>query len=253
MPPKMRQKVTDQVTSRTVVRERLPNLLIGASRTSGSALHPIQYVGTLEPWANFEQAVMNAFESHAWDSRKKILSYKPHGFLPLQSLRNEHVVQGEEMGVQGRWQAHIGQEMSAVFLDQRINLTIGDFRAANSTYSELKVPWIQEHSLSNAMADEESFRHVLGQIAQYMKDFHLKYGIMSTYEQTIFLQQVPDLVTGGWKLQYSPVIRHWLSGTQRTVSVRQCIWYIGVQANAQHSAPNNLPNAQWVQMMRRSG
>ena len=85
----------------------------------------------------------------------------------------------------------------------------------------------------------------LGQIAQYMKDLRLKYGVMTTYEETIFLQQEQD-ITGDWRLQYSPIIEHTTSATRDGVSLRQCMWYIAHLAHIQHTADNNIQRSRWV-------
>lgn len=47
---------------------------------------------------------------------------------------------------------------------------------------------------------------VTGQMAQYMHDLKVKYGFLTTYDETIFLRQV--LINGRWTLEYSPVIQH---------------------------------------------
>jgi hypothetical protein len=86
----------------------------------------------------------------------------------------------------------------------------------------------------------------------YMRDLSLKYGFLSTYEQTIFVRQ--ELVNGQWELQYSPSIRHSTSATSvalpanftRSVSLRQSFWHLATLAQAGHVATNPLPSAQWV-------
>lgn len=185
------------VTSEMAVRERLPGLLLGNYGTTSSALHNITFAGVLEEWTGFEANVIAEFRSHEWSSSSRTLYNKPRGFVSPSSLRNEHVVVGDETGVQGRWQENVGQVMSAVYHDQRLSLTIGDFRASSSKYGkipdiacmtgvpqpgqqpgrpgppghdlrfvgELKVPWVQEHKLSDAMGDEKLFRHILGKCA----------------------------------------------------------------------------------------
>ncbi|GKZ85502.1 hypothetical protein AnigIFM56816_011469 [Aspergillus niger] len=274
----------DKVTAQSSVKERLPNLLFGNNRTQSSALHDIQFVGRLTTWANFEQKVIEEFRGHNWGPNQ-VLNYKSHGFLPLQSQRNEHVAVGDETGVQGRWQQHIGQVMSSIFLDQGIDLTLGDFRTSSSKYSkrpdiacvaylnhvqswkgdppppalqaiqqdlrfvgELKTPWVQHHSLSQGITNETHFRHMLGQIAQYMKDLSLRYGLMSTYNETVFLRQEFDAATGSWELQHSPVIYHSTSADLESSrpSVRQCIWYIATWAQVLPDVQNGTPTALWI-------
>lgn len=70
----------------------------------------------------------------------------------------------------------------------------------------------------------------IGQIAEYMFDLDLKYGFLTTYEQTIFLRKVN--VGSDWVLEYSPIIQHNHRGSAsgRTVSLRQCLYHVGLLA-----------------------
>ncbi|KAF9885473.1 hypothetical protein FE257_012909 [Aspergillus nanangensis] len=127
---------------------------------------------------------------------------------PTSTLR-EHVAVGHEGSMQGRREQHIGNTMSAVFKDQRINLQFGDFKSSSTAFiGELKVPWVDDHKLSGRSEDELRVIHSwysyareksYRQIAQYMWDLDLTYGFMSTYEQTMFLRQILDPVAG-WTL-----------------------------------------------------
>lgn len=67
---------------------------------------------------------------------------------------------------------------------------------------------------------------MIGQIARYMFDNDLKYGFLTTYNQTIFLRKVE--VAGKWTLEYSPVIHHDDSWNPRNgkISVRQAFYHI---------------------------
>ncbi|OXV07058.1 hypothetical protein Egran_05177 [Elaphomyces granulatus] len=164
--------------------------------------------------------------------------------------------------------------MSAIFGSYGLNLVFGDFKASTSTYtkvpdivctdlsgqlrfiSEIKTPWVLDHFLQPAIEDEMDLRSVLGQIAMYLRETSLKYGFVSTYEETIFLRQ--ELVAGNWGLQYSPVIGHSTSATvitpanfSGTVSLRQCFWHLSALARAGHVAMNTLPEAKWTTNRRR--
>lgn len=99
----------------------------------------------------------------------------------------------------------------------------------------------------------------LGQVADYMYFFNLKYGFLTTYDQTIFLKQ--EKVNGAWRLYYSsPILASngempgdsWNSKEQydpENVSVRQCmLWLCRVTRGGpeNYSAHNDTPVKQWV-------
>ncbi|KOS43872.1 hypothetical protein ACN38_g5240 [Penicillium nordicum] len=116
---------------------------------------------------------------------------------------------------------------------------------------EIKVPWVLRHNIFKTVAvagtrpKEGELRNLLGksprarsiysftytslgQIANYMDVMNLKYGVLTTYEQTLFLRQtVPG---GAWTLESSPV-KHfsdaYTSADPQSVTVRQCFWYLG--------------------------
>ncbi|RHZ60630.1 hypothetical protein CDV55_106811 [Aspergillus turcosus] len=55
--------------------------------------------------------------------------------------------------------------------------------------SEFKVPWVEAHSLSDALLElssgrSKAFRMILGQPAEYLKDLNLTYGFIPTYNET---------------------------------------------------------------------
>ena len=81
-----------------------------------------------------------------------------------------------------------------------------------------------------------------------MREGHLRFGFLSTYEWTIFLRQV-DLGGEQWGLEYSPAISHKAraEGGNRGVSVRQAFWFVLNEASGgNHVAMNNMPMANWV-------
>lgn len=65
-----------------------------------------------------------------------------------------------------------------------------------------------------------------------MLETRLKYGFLTTYEQTIFLRKAD--AGRVWGLEYSPVIYHRDRGTKsgRTVSFCQSLYHIGLLALA---------------------
>jgi len=172
-----------------IVHQRLPDLARGPSNTTGSALRH-RFVGRLQQWVRFEEDVWNACTMYDWGAHREIMSHRPSGIPGRSHLSHEHVWCGDEHGVQGRFEQHIGQVMSAIFGSYELNLVFGDFRASTSTYTkvpdiacmdlsgelrfigEMKTPWVLDHLLQAAIEDEmdlrSAFEH-LGQIAMYLR------------------------------------------------------------------------------------
>lgn len=161
-----------------VVKQPLPELAEGPGQTRNSAIHPIRFIGRLTPWANFNQQVMETFGQHSWSSAT--LSHRPMGTARFYTIGQDFVRCGDENGVQGRFEQNVGQVMTAVFASQGIDITFGDFKCSAASYrkipdvagttwlgalrfvGELKVPWVWEHSLENALQDEDRLRDLLG-------------------------------------------------------------------------------------------
>ncbi|KAB8226354.1 hypothetical protein BDV33DRAFT_186469 [Aspergillus novoparasiticus] len=145
-----------------IVQNGLVDLFRGISHITNNALHPITFTGALRPWPNFHQDVETAY---------------------LNFLRIPRVIDRQQAS--GRFEQTAGQHVnwviSAVFLSKIIDVQIGEFRATTSRYSKvpgmagaspvigalrfvgkLKVPWVGKHDLSEAMGDEDIFRHILG-------------------------------------------------------------------------------------------
>ncbi|KAF4154853.1 hypothetical protein CNMCM8927_008968 [Aspergillus lentulus] len=255
------------VHSSTVVQEPLPDLQRGDHHTDSSAIHPVKFVGTLQPWTTFAADALAAFQNHDWRRYKAQLELRPTTNPSVPSLLREHVLVGQEGGVQGRWMEHVGQDMTAILKDQLIPLRFGDFKASATAYAkqpdvacmgsngtaeligELKVPWVDSHSLTDAVTTDDKLRQVLGQIAEYMLDLGLAYAFMSTYEDTIFLRQVQ--AAGTWSLQYSEPIPHTNRGPQ-AVSVRMGMWFLVDEVQQGRSRANNLlRKTQWVKETRK--
>ena len=75
-----------------------------------------------------------------------------------------------------------------------------------------------------------------------MNDLGLKYGFLTTYEDTVFLRQVIHNRLG--VLEYSPVIHHsnTFSEVDGTVTLRQCFFMTMVQALT-YSSPASFTTA----------
>lgn len=52
---------------------------------------------------------------------------------------------------------------------------------------ELKVPWVDEHEISEAYEGETMLRHLLAQPIKYIKNLNCMHGFMSNYCETMFL------------------------------------------------------------------
>ncbi|KAJ5202292.1 hypothetical protein N7449_004371 [Penicillium cf. viridicatum] len=241
----------------SLLLEPLPDLDISSRRTTRHALHQIHFIGALQPWANFEADVANTYNGQTWSPRALASSLTGNSLTG--SVHEEQVFVSDERGIQGRLEGRAGTVLGAVFRAQNHNLKLGSFKGAQPPYQgclkapdfvlmtsahdakvvgEAKAPWIAEHCLDNLVDEfengdtEQTLRHALGQIARYMLETRLKYGFLTTYEQTIFLRKAD--VGRVWGLEYSPVIYHGDRGSTpgRTVSFCQSIYHVGLLALA---------------------
>lgn len=192
-------------------------------------------------------------------------------------LQRKHLYCGHEHSVVARFGQHLGHSMTAIFrsnFGQKVRF--GDFKAANQSLSEripdialmtddgvplmigeAKTPW--RHDLEGFMTGTiEKSRRLLGQIARYLHIFNVKYGFLTTYNETIFLKQEPHpSIKGKWVLCVSPVINHHTSSGRvngkadfRTyrgrVSLRECFLYIMNLAVKAPRAKNRMNDKSWV-------
>ncbi|KAJ5521466.1 hypothetical protein N7527_005581 [Penicillium freii] len=220
-------------------------------------LHQIHFVGALQPWANFKADVANTYNGQTWSPRALASSLTGNSLTG--SVHEEQVFVSDERGIQGRLEGRAGTVLGAIFRAQNGDLKLGSFKGAQPPYQgylkapdfvlmtsahiakvlgEAKVPWIAEHCLDNLVDEfengdtEQTLRHALGQIARYMLETRLKYGFLTTYEQTIFLRKAD--VGRVWGLEYSPVIYHRDRGSTLggTVSFCQSLYHVGLLALA---------------------
>ncbi|KAJ5206559.1 hypothetical protein N7491_002826 [Penicillium cf. griseofulvum] len=217
------------VTSADMLQRPLPDINVGPNCTQSDAIHHIKYVGPLRPWATFKPEVIATFQNTNWSPVPLSTSFV--NSPTLGPLETEHILCGDETGLQGRFEERVGQVLGVVFEVNQIDLVFGDFKCTTNalTYrktpdiiimrpngssyvvGEIKTFWVYEHQLARVTArfnfgEEKFLRQVLGQIAQYMQDLDLKFGFISTYNETFFLRQVPFGRTMG--LEFSPVIHH---------------------------------------------
>ena len=135
---------------------------------------------------------------------------------------------GNEHGLQRRFQQEIGQEFGAALQANSVELQFADFKCSGSSYKnpsdllalsedsgvanvkivgELKVPWVEEHSLD--AADENDHPRLAVKLALPIRDMQLlgcEYGFISTYDETVFLRQYQS-PGGTWEVWYCLVVR----------------------------------------------
>ncbi|RHZ61491.1 hypothetical protein CDV55_104809 [Aspergillus turcosus] len=119
----------------SLLLEPLPNLDISTRRTTNHALHRIQYVGALQPWANFMADVANTYNAQTWN--QQIIASKLTGNLLADSVDEERVFVSEERGVQGRLEGRAGTALGAAFRAQQLDLKLGAFKGAFATVSRV--------------------------------------------------------------------------------------------------------------------
>jgi hypothetical protein len=116
--------------AKAVLKERCPDLARSPHATNSSAIHDIDFLGTLYPWMNFEVDVKTSCATFDWTKLGLVLSHKPKGEPGAAYLSHEHVVCGDETGVQGRFQNNVGQVLSAAFRAAGQPLVFGDYKAS---------------------------------------------------------------------------------------------------------------------------
>lgn len=253
-------------TGRDYILKILPKPNLGPARTKGSALHPIQFVGWLAEWPNFQAAATRTFNGIHWNRGPidYILDQGPR--LPME----DHTKVGDEYDVQARISERISQPLSIVAKDQFLNFLFGGAKSVPTGYAkvpdfvilnaigqlivvvgEAKTPWAEAHVLSRKLSDavdgndkpfrkclcksseiitlgftgEKAFANdILGQIAKYMRDLGMKYGVLTTFGEKSFLR----VSRGNLGLEYSPVIYHseFYDYRRGTVTVRQAFLHV---------------------------
>lgn len=79
-----------------------------------------------------------------------------------------------------------------------------------------------------------------------MLEFQVKYGLFSTYNETIFLKQEQS-ANGTWELHYSSIVKHTqMGGNDDQASLRECTFFLAVLASRGHQANNQTPQGSWA-------
>lgn len=171
----------------SLLLEPLPTLDTSARRTTGNALHRINFVGRLLPWTNFEAEVVNSYNGEIWNPR--VLASKLTGTSLAGSVDEEHVPVSDERGVQSRLEGRARIALGVAFEAQNRDFKLGALKGAlppcprykkapdfvlmtrahiAKVVGEVKVPWIRKHCLDKLIVKFESaikedwFRHALG-------------------------------------------------------------------------------------------
>lgn len=88
----------------------------------------------------------------------------------------------------------------------------------------------------------------VGQIVQYILGLGLKYGFLTTYNQTTFLRKVD--IGRAWVLEYSPAICHNSRGSASGMSVSfcQCLYHVGSLAltDSNFKTSAGMRNQKWT-------
>ncbi|KAH8427142.1 uncharacterized protein LDX57_004859 [Aspergillus melleus] len=234
-----------------IIKSTIPDLKLGQWHTEHSAIHNLRYLGELRPWRTFAAEAWRHSRDTDWAAHPDVLAHGPWGPVPAHSLFNEHVWVGDETGVQGRFTNNIGQAVSAACRVFGLDIAFADFRASNAVMGgwvpdsgcitaagelrgvgEDKVGWVPAHSLTDAVEEGGRYlRKVVGQIARYLRLGQVRYGFLTTYDETIFLRQVKSR-GGVWRLEYSEPIRHDARAGQNSgeITLREAFWYFAAKA-----------------------
>ncbi|PWY82029.1 hypothetical protein BO70DRAFT_396321 [Aspergillus heteromorphus CBS 117.55] len=158
----------------------------------------------------------------------------------------EYYMTGNELGVTGRFGEHVLSRLGPVIESPVPRVVIGDVHCAENAHPilhdlpdcvvlnirqghttvgsviELKTPWTID--LSNRRTYK--FYRVLGQLAQYMDTYSCRYGLVSTYNQSIVVRRVSN-----YRFALSPVVTHRQESSQVPVrvSLKECVLFLSLK------------------------
>ncbi|EGE04538.1 hypothetical protein TEQG_03409 [Trichophyton equinum CBS 127.97] len=252
-------------TSYTILASPAPSILMrDGYHTTTNAFHPTYYRGKKESWD---------LASEVWDAIDEIknnspLSYTLRG-IPENpySLGREHYLCGDEQSICGRFVQNVCSESR-----EKEHSKVPDFVAVHCTAKDLKglkeldrneypylkfigeakTPW--NHDLGkiyeNFVAGKKTkINSALGQISKYMYQHKIRYGFLTTYNETIFLKQ-KLFKDSTWGLLVSTPVSSDIEANRKTgaVSLRQCLYYLMcvTEDPKNRIADNTTPLEQWV-------
>jgi hypothetical protein len=154
-----------RLAARDVLLQPHPSLIIGQNHTILSAIHPVDYVGTLVPWPNFIGDVIAAFNPRTVSWNTQTLDVIISGIGAVDTVSQEQLVLGDETGLQGRLNERLSRPVTTCLQVQGHLLRVGDFKAsseaarysrvpdlvvldngaATKVVGEVKTPWAPEH------------------------------------------------------------------------------------------------------------
>jgi hypothetical protein len=89
--------------AKEVVEERIPDLHLGPRTTESPAIRDLTFKGPLKLWDTFHREVLATHQQWPWRKSSASLTHRPLGPRNAFNLANEHVLVGDEHGVQGRF------------------------------------------------------------------------------------------------------------------------------------------------------
>lgn len=171
----------NSIHAKEAIKSPVPQLRIGLRHTSSNAIHLLDFVGDLAPWHAFTTNAWTFNREKNWDAHQSTLGHRPKGEMPLYG-GIEHVVVGDETGVQGRFAENVGQVLTQVCRAFGLDLSFGDYKATTDwsvdgvpdsvcmtsaralrILGEVKTPWVKSHRFySVVMPMSGRFRRQLG-------------------------------------------------------------------------------------------
>ncbi|KAJ6257871.1 hypothetical protein Dda_7660 [Drechslerella dactyloides] len=186
-------------------------------------------------WSKFEDDVNAFFSQVALDGLRVLLN----------DTAADHVIVGSDSGVSGRFYQHVGHVVGKAWACSEID-GLRNFRFHDAQIDrQFRHLWFQgemgapDFIVSLVDGADTSARIVgvlgtpwalslevgrdhlkvpMGQLAGYMRSLRLKYGVLSTYDYTVFVNRTDD-----YRFELSPALHH----TAQRPSVRQCFFYLG--------------------------
>ncbi|OJJ50425.1 hypothetical protein ASPZODRAFT_13505 [Penicilliopsis zonata CBS 506.65] len=235
MPPLSRSAAAAQMKP---IWSPLVPLRVGNRKTEHSSrrMQWIVYESQISSWDAFVE------EARAFTKMMQgVETLPPRNGVPALTEVDEYIV-ANEMGVAGRFTQHVGQALAPVlranelpvFADAEAGrnfppgcsverlpdfILIEEDTEKTCLVGEIKVPW-------NTDLDQISMdiRRVLAQAIKYMDDCKCRYGVVTTYNKTLFLKRVDD-----WNFKVSPAIyfdTKSLPTTPPTISLKEAMVFI---------------------------
>ncbi|KAE8154112.1 hypothetical protein BDV25DRAFT_148264 [Aspergillus avenaceus] len=256
------------LSGKEIIQQPLPDLRVDEKyRTTSPSTQKLWFSANLSQW-NIEQKARQYSDSIDW--KDEIQSY---------ACDKERLYCGDEHSVVARFNHNLCHTLTLA-LHRYVNdgMAFGDYKCAKKpikftkipdialitdahdlcVVGEAKTPW--KHDIVRLQRIDGEFRNFIGQIAQYMYKTKRKHGFLTTYEQTIFFQQVPHPKKKNvWVLCYSPVIYHNSKYEQVAedkldnpayyrgkVTLAECFLYLAKRASEDRQAANSMEAKSWV-------